>query len=195
MAKRGKELSDDTNKDIIKLIENRASQVIESGYRASQVIVSGYRTSQVIESGYRAKQVIESGYRASQVAQSLKISKSTISRLLKRWRTRDDTDNIPRTRRKNIMTERAENTLSRVVKTSRRAILKDITAEFNECTPVAVSRRTVQRKLHLFGYTRRSVRMKIGIKTVNKKTRIAWCRGKLHWTVGNRWKKPFLQMR
>jgi transposase len=189
MAKRGKELSDDTNKDIIKLIENRASQVIESGYRASQVIVSGYRTSQVIESGYRASQVIESGYRASQVAQSLKISKSTISRLLKRWRTRDDTDNIPRTRRKNIMTERAENTLSRVVKTSRRAILKDITAEFNECTPVAVSRRTVQRKLHLFGYTRRSVRMKIGIKTVNKKTRIAWCRGKLHWTVGNRWKK------
>ena len=189
MAKRGKELSDDTNKDIIKLIENRASQVIESGYRASQVIVSGYRTSQVIESGYRASQVIESGYRASQVAQSLKISKSTISRLLKRWRTRDDTDNIPRTRRKNIMTERAENTLSRVVKTSRRVILKDITAEFNECTPVAVSRRTVQRKLHLFGYTRRSVRMKIGIKTVNKKTRIAWCRGKLHWTVGNRWKK------
>ena len=23
----------------------------------------------------------------------------------------------------------------------------------------------------------------------NKKKRIAWCRGKLHWTVGNQWKK------
>ena len=46
MAKHGKELSDDTKKDIIKLIET--------------------------------------GYRASQVVQSLKISKSTISRLLKR---------------------------------------------------------------------------------------------------------------
>jgi IS30 family transposase len=45
MAKHGKELSDDTKKDIIKLNE--------------------------------------SGYRASQVAQSLTISKSTISRLLK----------------------------------------------------------------------------------------------------------------
>ena len=77
------------------------------------------------------------------------------------------------------MTKRAEHTLSRVVKTSRRATLKDITSEFNEHTPVAVS------QIALFGYTRRSVRKTIGIRTVNKKKRIVWCRGKLHWTVGN----------
>ena len=41
----------------------------------------------------------------------------------------------------------------------------------------------------LFGYTKRSVRKKIGIRAVNKKKRIAWCRGKLHWTAGNQWKK------
>ena len=151
MGKHGKELSDNTKKDIIKLIV--------------------------------------SGHRASQVAQSLKISKSTISRLLKRWRMRGDAENIPCTGRKKIVTKRAENTLFRVVKMSRRATLKDITAEFNERVPVAVSRRTVQQKLHFFGYTRRSVRKKIGIRTVNKKKRIAWCRGKLHWTVGNQWKK------
>ena len=138
MAKHGKELSDDTNKDIIKLIENWASQVIESGHRASQVI--------------------ESEHRASQVVQSLEISKSTISRLLKRWRVCGDTENISRTGRKQIVTKRAENTLSRVVKMSRRATLKDITAEFNERVPVAVSPRTVERKLHFFGYTRHSVR-------------------------------------
>ena len=149
MAKHGKELSDDTNKTIINLIE--------------------------------------SGHRASQDAQSLAFSESTISRLLKRWRIRGDTENIPRAGSKKIVTKRAENTLYRVVKTSRRATLKDITAEFNDCTPVAVSRRTVQRKLHFIGYTRRSVRKKIGIRTVNKKKRIAWCRGKLYCTVGNRW--------
>ena len=55
--------------------------------------------------------------------------------------------------------------------------------------PVVVSRRTVKIKLHFFGYTRRSVRRNIGIITVNKKKRIAWCRGKLHWTVGNQWEK------
>jgi transposase len=170
MAKHGKELSDDTNKTIINLIE--------------------------------------SGHRASQDAQSLAFSESTISRLLKRWRIRGDTENIPRAGSKKIVTKRAENTLYRVLKTSRRATLKDntaefndctpvavsrratlkdITAEFNDCTPVAVSRRTVQRKLHFIGYTRRSVRKKIGIRTVNKKKRIAWCRGKLYCTVGNRW--------
>jgi transposase len=62
MAKHVKELSDDTRKATMKLIE--------------------------------------SGHRASQVAQSLKISKSTISRLYKCWRIRGDTDNLPRTGRK-----------------------------------------------------------------------------------------------
>jgi hypothetical protein len=65
---------------------------------------------------------------------------------LQRWRIRGDTENIARTGKKKIVAKRAENTLSRVVKASRRATLKDITAEFNERTPVAVSRRTVQRK-------------------------------------------------
>jgi hypothetical protein len=67
---------------------------------------------------------------------------------LKSWRICGDTENISRTGRKQIVTKRAENTLSMVVKMSRRATLKDITAEFNERVPVAVSPRTVQRKLH-----------------------------------------------
>ena len=62
----------------------------------------------------------------------------------------------------------------------------DCTAEFNERTPVVVYRRTVQIKLHFLGYIRRSVRRKIGIRTVNKKKWIAWCRVKLHWTEGKK---------
>lgn len=151
MAKHGKELSDDTKRNII--------------------------------------QLIESGHRASHIAQSLKISKSTISRLLKRWRIRGSLENLPRTGRKKTVTKRAENTLARVVKTSRRSSLKDITSEFNNRVPIPVSRRTIQRKLHGFGYTRRSVRKKIGIREVNKKKRMAYCRSKLHWTVENNWKK------
>ncbi|CAG2250206.1 unnamed protein product [Mytilus edulis] len=151
MAKHGKELSDDTKKAIISLIE--------------------------------------SGHRASSVAKSLGIAKSTISRLLKRWRMRGDTENVPRSGRRKTVTKRAENTLSRIVKTSRRSTLKDITKEFNTRTPAKVSRRTVQRKLHELGYTRRSVRKKIGIRVVNQKKRVVYCRSKLHWTVNNQWKK------
>ena len=103
MAKHGKELSDDTKKAIISLIE--------------------------------------SGHRASSVAKSLGIAKSTISRLLKRWRVRGNTENVPRSGRRKTVTKRAENTLSRIVKTSRRSTLKDITKEFNTRTPAKVSRR------------------------------------------------------
>jgi transposase len=110
--------------------------------------VRGHRASQVVR-GHRASQVVR-GHRASQVVQSLEISKSTIYRLLKSWRICGDTENISRTGRKQIVTKRAENTLSMVVKMSGRATLKDITAEFNERVPVAVSPRTVQRKLHFF---------------------------------------------
>ena len=109
-----------------------------------------------------------------------------------RWKICGDTENIPHAGRKKIVTKRAENTLSRVLKRSRRETLKDITVEFNERTPVAVSRRTVQRKLNFFGYTRRLVRNKIGNRIANKKKRIAWCRGKLQWTVGSQWKKVIL---
>ena len=134
-------------------------------------------------------QLIEGSYRASEVANILNISKSTISRLLKRWRERGDTENKPRKGRAKFVSKRGERVLNRIVKTSRRATLKDITNEFNRRTPVKVSRRTVQRTLHSLGYTRRSVRKSIGIRNVNKKKRIAWCRGKLHWTVNNQWRK------
>jgi hypothetical protein len=29
----------------------------------------------------------------------------------------------------------------------------------------------------------------LGIQNVNKKKHILWCRGKLHWTVNNQWRK------
>ena len=48
---------------------------------------------------------------------------------------------------------------------------------------------TVQITLHLLGYSWRSVRKSIEIRNVNKKKRILWCRGKLHWTVNNQWRK------
>lgn len=151
MAKHGNEMSDDTKKVII--------------------------------------QLIESGHRASEISESLNINKSTISKFLKRWRERGNVENRPRKGRPRFVTVRGERTLSRLVKNARRTTLKDITADFNNSTPIKVSRRTVQRTLHFLGYTRRSSRKSIGIRNVNKKKRIAWCRGKLHWTVNNQWKK------
>jgi transposase len=45
-------------------------------------------------------ELIQSGHRASHVAESLKISKFTIPRLLKQWRIRGGMENLPRSGRK-----------------------------------------------------------------------------------------------
>lgn len=63
-------------------------------------------------------QLIEGGYRASEVANILNISKSTISKLLKRWRERGDTENTAKGTFK-VFSKRGERVLNRIVKTSR----------------------------------------------------------------------------
>ena len=95
---------------------------------------------------------------------------------------------IPVVGRPKVMLKRGERVLSKIVKCNKRSSLKDLTKEYNQSTPCKVSTRTVQRKLHFLGYTRRSVRKTISIKAVNKTRRLAWCRGKIHWTIDN-WEK------
>ena len=133
-------------------------------------------------------ELIESGMRAREVAKILKINESTVSRVLKRLRERGDVENKKRSGRPSMVSARGDRILGRIVKTHRRATLKDITSEYNQETPVKVSTRTIRRKLRFLGYTNRSVRKAVTIRTVNKKKRLSWCRGKIHWTVANNWK-------
>ncbi|CAG2252559.1 unnamed protein product [Mytilus edulis] len=51
------------------------------------------------------------------------------------------------------------------------------------------SKQTVERKLHSDGFHKRSVKKKIRIREVNKKKRVAYCRGNLHKTVNAHWSK------
>ena len=85
------------------------------------------------------------------------------------------------------MSGRGNTLLSRIVKSSRRKSLDDITSIFNERCPRAVSR-TIQRKLHQLGYSRRRVAKTLGVREYNKKRRCGWCRERLLWTVNRQWK-------
>ncbi|CAG2190337.1 unnamed protein product [Mytilus edulis] len=79
--------------------------------------------------------------------------------------------------------------LSRCVKKHRRKSLSEITNIFNESIDRPFSKRTVERKLHSDGFHKRSVKKKIRIREVNKKKRVAYCRGNLHKTVNAHWSK------
>lgn len=91
-------------------------------------------------------QLIKSGHRASEISESLNINKSTISYFLKRWRERGNVENRPRKGRPRFVTDTFQ-----ASKNSRRTTLKDITADFNNSTPIKVSRRTVHKNTPLFG--------------------------------------------
>ena len=86
------------------------------------------------------------------------------------------------------MSGRGNTLLSRIVKSNRRKSLDDITSIFNESCPRAVSRRTIQRKLHELGYSRRRVAKTLGVREYNKKRRCGWCKERLLWTVNRQWK-------
>jgi len=63
---------------------------------------------------------------------------------------------------------------------NRSTLLKEITAKFNENGNRAVS---VQRVLFKEGYHRRVVRKVIGIRKLNKRNRVEWCREKRYLSI------------
>ncbi|XP_062574811.1 uncharacterized protein LOC134236654 [Saccostrea cucullata] len=132
--------------------------------------------------------LIESGLKAVKVAELLHLNSSTICRFLKRFRERGDVENKPRSGRPPSMTVRDHTALSRIVKKDRRKTLTEITNEYNRSVPNSVSKRNIQRELHRQQYWRRTVAKKLGVREVNKKKRLQYCRGKLTWKVDQQWK-------
>lgn len=132
--------------------------------------------------------LIESGLKAVKVAELLKVNSSTICRFLKRFRERGDVENKHRSGRPRSITARGQTALSRIVKKDRRESLSDITKEYNKSVPKTVSKRTIQRELHRQQYWRRTVAKKLGVREVNRKKRLQYCRGKLTWKVDQHWK-------
>ena len=72
-------------------------------------------------------------------------------------------------KRFSVVNGRGNTILSRIVKSNQRKSLDDIILIFNETCPRAVSRRTIQRKLHELGYSRRRVAETLGVREYNKK--------------------------
>lgn len=129
------------------------------------------------------------GSKISEIASILQKPYSTVSYILKKFKATGSVENLPRSGRPRVVTEREYRKLERTVKTNRRDSLKDITCKFNEGRERPVSRRTVQYHLHKHGYKRRVNRKKVVVSAANRKKRLAWCREKRRWSVVGRWDK------
>ena len=116
--------------------------------------------------------MVEEGHLSVDIAKVLGRSKSTTSKVFKRFRSHGLTENMPRNGRPKIVGDRG------LVKLNRCQQLRENAAA--SCEKCSV--KTVQRNLHLLGYKRRSVRKRVNISAVNKRKRIYWCRNKLTWS-------------
>ena len=129
------------------------------------------------------------GHKLQEIADVLKIPGGTVTGVISRYKRRGDVENLPQTGRPRLLSVRDTRSLVRLARTNRKTPLKEITTQFNENRPEDVSKRTVQRCLYREGYHRRIVKKRVRVKEVNRKKRLAWCRGKLNWRVNGQWNK------
>jgi len=106
------------------------------------------------------------------------VNRCTVYRIVRRFETTDNLENLPKSGHTNLLSDRDERSLLRAIKRDQSTPLAEVTAKFNQHRNRAVSKRTVQRVLFKAGYHRRVVRKLIRIRKGNKRNRIAWCRGK-----------------
>ena len=133
--------------------------------------------------------MINSGFSRRKISDVLKIPKSTVIDVVRKFLTTGSVENKPRSGRPKKIKDREFRKIERIVNCNRRSSLQDITNKYNEGAPVPVAKRTVQDHLYKHGFNRRVCKKKVFIREVNRKKRLAWCREKRRWTVHRNWNK------
>ena len=123
------------------------------------------------------------------IADVLGISQSGVSKFLKRYGERENIENKARSGRPSLCDDRVDRKILRCMKGNRRTPLNELTSLINVSLPRKLSSRTVRRRLSFHGFSRRKVRKVITISPINRKLRVAWCKGRLHRTTNNYWKR------
>lgn len=133
--------------------------------------------------------LVQNGLKCPEVSKLLDLNCSTVRKVYKRFCERGTVENQPRSGRPKKFTARCVSALSKIVKKDRTASVAEISTEFRASTSVEVCSKTITRKLHSLGYSKHVQAKKLGIREVNRKKRLQYCRGKLHWTVPHQWRK------
>ena len=118
------------------------------------------------------------------------VSRACITRFLSRYCSRKTIENLPRTGRPPKTSLRDDRHVLRVVKSNRRQSLREITNKptVNNDLSIAVSSRTIRRRLRSCGYRRRKIRKLLTIARVNRLRRLSWCKTKLSWQAIGKWR-------
>ena len=122
------------------------------------------------------------------IASILGVSQSRVCKVLKRVKSQNNVENVPRSGRQSKTGIRGDRRIVRRTKCHRKQTLAKITNTVNEWLPQTISARTVRHRLRREGFMRRKIRKQIVISDVNRRCRVSWCRTRLTWTLQNYWK-------
>jgi hypothetical protein len=126
----------------------------------------------------------------------LDIKPRTIQNFLnKRYLEHGNIENVPRSGREKRFTHWDTLTLLRIVRSNRRSILKDVTANFNNRAILNYSIRSTRRRLFDSGFKRRPVSKKFTIGSFNRERGHRFIGSKVNWSVENDLAKIILVMK
>ena len=123
------------------------------------------------------------GRTKSEIGEITGYDRSTISKFLKRFAERKIVENDSQIGCPKLTCVQADRVLNRLVLKDGRQNFCDLTSEFNNSVPDALSKRSVQRRLDFLNYSRRKVAKTLTISKVNRERRIKWCGVSKNWTV------------
>lgn len=127
--------------------------------------------------------LIDANVKKNDIVRMSGLKQRTVYSFLQRYSQRGCKENLQRSGRPKEFGVRDARLLSRTAKRHRMKSLDEITDLFNTGIDCTFSKQTIESKLHDYGYYKRTVKKAIRIRAVNKKNRVAWCRGNLHKTV------------
>ena len=135
--------------------------------------------------------LISEDFSHADVGKYVGVSRACITRFLKRYRNRSrnyTVDNSSRTGRPPTTSSREDRHILRLVKSNRRQSLRELTNTVYNDLSIAVSSRTIRRRLCNYGYRRRKIRKTLTISKVSRLRRLSWCKAKLPWQSLGKWK-------
>ena len=129
------------------------------------------------------------GKTSREIADLLDSTNSTISRIIKRYKSAGSLENLKRSGRLRIFDHRDVRKLRRILSNNRRMIMNRVVQEFNICRAIEASTSTIKRYIYELGFRKRSLRKSLILRKPNIKKRISWARLREKWTVDSDWHK------
>lgn len=123
------------------------------------------------------------GFSQRKISDILKVPKSTVGDVIKKYNEQGLTTTASRSARPEILSEYDKRHLINITKENRFNTLEELTENFNTAMSISVSSRTLQRALHKEGYSGHAAKKKPFISEDNRKKRYGWCRLYKHWTT------------